>query len=60
MKDPQNEIYFEGTRDSVVNEEDSAYGVIEIHKCSEATRLPNYPECATPSEIEKFLRPKKV
>ena len=44
----------------MVNEEDSAYGVIEVLKCTEATRRPGYPTCATPGEIETFLSLKKV
>jgi hypothetical protein len=53
-------LYFEGTRDSPLNEQDSAYIIYEFFKCSEDTKLPGYPECATPPEIETYLDDKKI
>lgn len=53
-------MYFQGTRDSVIKGEDSAYGIIQIMKCTEATRLPGYPECAGKPEMNEFLSNKRV
>ena len=53
-------MYFEGTRDSPLEEKDSAYVIYEFFKCSDATKEPGYPECASPSDIENYLETKKI
>ena len=50
----------QGTRDSPLNKQDSAYIVWSIHQCSEKTMLPGYPACADPKDIESFLEDKKI
>jgi hypothetical protein len=44
--DHLTDLYLEGNRDSVYNIEDSSYIIVEIHKCSEATKFPGNPDCA--------------
>lgn len=56
----QENVYFEGTRDSPLKNEDSAYLIFEFHKCSNATKMEGYPDCATPPEIETYLESKKI
>jgi hypothetical protein len=58
--DQAKQIYLLGTRDSVYIGEDTTYGVTEILKCSEESRLPGYPECATDPEINEFLLRRKA
>ena len=44
----------------MVRKEDSAFVIYEIHKCSEKTMGPGYPECAKPDEIEAWINSKKA
>lgn len=37
---------------------DSAYIVYEIHKCSDATKFPGYPACASDADIDAWLSDK--
>ena len=59
-EDHIEKIFFKGTRDSVYIGEDSAYGITEILKCTEESRLPGYPECATDPEISEFLQRRRA
>ena len=52
-------IYLEGTRDSAYIAEESIYGVAEILKCTEDSRMEGDPECATDPEIIEFLGAKR-
>ena len=54
------DVYFQGTRDSPIKQEDSSYVVYEVHRCSEATMLPGYPECASRKEIDEWTKWKKA
>lgn len=56
--DHLDDVYLQGNRDSVYNLKDSSYLIYEIHKCTNATRLPGYPECAPKEEMEKWLSTK--
>lgn len=56
----EDKVYFQGTRDSPLNKKDSSYVVYEVHKCSEKTMKPGYPSCASPEEIEDFIREKFI
>ena len=56
----EEEIYFQGTRDSPLKKQDSAYVVIEFNKCNEETKFEGYPECAPKEEIEAYLETKKI
>ena len=47
----QQDLYFEGTRDSPLKEQDSAYVIYEFLKCSNETKKAGYPECASPTDI---------
>lgn len=53
-------VYMQGNRDSVYNLKDSAYIIYEIHKCSNETKLPGYPDCKSDDEIEAWLENKYV
>jgi hypothetical protein len=44
----------------VYNLKDSAYIVYEIYKCSEETRLPGYPACASEPEIKDWISDKFI
>ena len=46
--------------DSVYNLRDTSYVIYEIHKCNDATRLPDDPECASDEEIDEWLADKKA
>lgn len=54
------ELYFQGTRDSPLLEQDSAYIVMEFFKCSNDTKLEGYPDCAAQPDIEAYLEEKKI
>ena len=43
-----------------MKKQDSAYVIYEIHKCSNATKFKDYPECAPIEEIKKFIEKKFI
>ena len=57
--DEAEKIYLEGTRDSAYIGEDSTFGIAEILKCTEDSRMPGDPECAPDEEIIAFLGAKR-
>jgi len=50
----------QGTRDSPLLELDSAYIFYEFLKCTDATKLDGYPDCAPQEKIEEYLEKKKI
>ena len=40
--------------------QDSAYVVIEVHKCSPKTWKPGYPQCAPSRDIDAFIETKQI
>ena len=52
------EVYFQGTRDSATNKLEHAYVVIEILVCHDEIRSESDPECASDEEIEKWIETK--
>ena len=53
-------IYFQGTRDSAVNRMEHAYVIIEVHVCNNGTKKEDDPECATEDEIEEWIATKQI
>ena len=51
--------YF-GTRDNIVNKIPTLFAIMYVDKCTEATRQPGDPKCASDEEISKWLETKKL
>mmetsp|Transcript_41931 Transcript_41931/g.64189 ORF Transcript_41931/g.64189 Transcript_41931/m.64189 type:complete len:115 (-) Transcript_41931:730-1074(-) len=45
----------QGTRDSQYASEDHKYFIFEVMRCSEETKVPGDPDCATPDAIDAWL-----
>ena len=58
VDDPENKIYLQGSRESAIEYQDSAYFTVEIDTCSEKTRDPWDPPCASDQEIFDYLERK--
>ena len=50
------EIYFYGTKNDVINELDTSWVMVRVAQCSEKTKLPGDPDCASDIEIENYLK----
>ena len=58
--DQHEDIYLEGTKDSVYKNESSAYFIYEVNRCSEDTMGQGYPKCASEQEIDDWMLHKYV
>ena len=50
------EINLYGNKINVINEEDSSWIVLRVAQCSEETKAPGDPDCASDTEIEQYLK----
>ena len=48
-------MYYQGSKSHQTAGKNHAYTKVEVHICTEETRLPDDPKCATPSEIDSYL-----
>ena len=53
-------LYLLGTKDSLIRDVNFSYFIMNYGRCSNATRLPNDPPCATNSEIDEWAIGKSV